>query len=67
MRLALSLIVADRGPGFAAPPPGPGADGTSLGLMGVADRVESLGGQFSARNRDGGGAELVMTLDLRGM
>ena len=64
---ALSLIVADRGPGFATPPPGPGADGSSLGLMGVADRVESLGGQFSARNRDGGGAELVMTLDLRGM
>ncbi len=63
----LSLIVADRGPGFAAPPPGPGADGTSLGLAGLADRVESLGGQFSARNRDGGGAELRMTLDLRGV
>ena len=63
----LCLRVADRGPGFAAPPPGPGADGTSLGLAGLADRVESLGGQFSARNRDGGGAELVMTLDLRGV
>lgn len=63
----LCLSVADRGPGFAAPPPGPGADGTSLGLAGLADRVESLGGQFSARNRDGGGAELVMTLDLRGV
>lgn len=63
----LELVVADRGPGFAKPPPGPGADGTSLGLAGLADRVESLGGQFSARNRQGGGAELVMTLDLRGL
>ncbi len=66
-RQDLSLIVADRGPGFAAPPPGPGADGTSLGLAGLADRVESLGGQFSARNRNGGGAELAMSLDLRGV
>lgn len=63
----LRLTVADRGPGFTAPPPGPGADGTTLGLAGLADRVESLGGQFSARSRAGGGAELVMTLDLRGL
>lgn len=63
----LRLTVADRGPGFAAPPPGAGADGTTLGLAGLADRVESLGGQFAARNRPGGGAELVMTLDLRGL
>jgi signal transduction histidine kinase len=64
---SLTLIVADRGPGFAAPPPGAGADGTTLGLAGLADRVESLGGQFFARDRAGGGAELVMTLDLRGL
>ncbi len=63
----LSLIVADAGPGFAAPPPGAGADGTTLGLAGLADRVESLGGHFTARNRKGGGAELVMRLDLRGL
>ncbi|NEY90371.1 sensor histidine kinase [Tabrizicola oligotrophica] len=63
----LRLAVADRGPGFAAPPPGAGADGTTLGLAGLADRVESLGGQFMALNRAGGGAELAMTLDLRGV
>ncbi len=63
----LTLSVADRGPGFVSPPPGPGADGTTLGLAGLADRVESLGGQFVAHNRDGGGAELTMTLDLRGL
>lgn len=63
----LLLTVSDRGPGFVAPPPGAGADGTSLGLAGLADRVESLGGQLLARNRAGGGAELVMKLDLRGL
>lgn len=63
----LRLVVADHGPGFAAPPPGAGADGTTLGLAGLADRVESLGGQFMALNRAGGGAELAMTLDLRGV
>jgi len=63
----LTLTVADRGPGFIAAPPGAGADGTTLGLAGLADRVESLGGQFTARNRAGGGAELTMTLDLRGL
>jgi hypothetical protein len=63
----LVLVVADRGPGFAAPPPGAGADGTTLGLAGLADRVESLGGQFTAGNRAGGGAELAMVLDLRGL
>lgn len=63
----LTLTVADRGPGFAAPLSGAGTDGTTLGLAGLADRVESLGGQFLARNRTGGGAELVMFLDLRGL
>ena len=63
----LCLTVADRGPGFQSPPPGAGADGTTLGLAGLADRVESLGGHFAARNRADGGAELVMTLDLRGL
>lgn len=62
----LRLVVADRGPGFAAPPTS-GLDGTSLGLAGLADRVESLGGSFEARNRPGGGAELVMTVDLEGV
>lgn len=63
----LRLMVADRGPGFAAPPPASGMDGTSLGLAGLADRVESLGGHFRARNRPGGGAELEMTVDLEGV
>jgi signal transduction histidine kinase len=63
----LHLRVADRGPGFSAPLPGAGLDGATLGLAGLADRVESLGGHFAATNRAGGGAELTMTLDLRGL
>ncbi|MDT8856223.1 histidine kinase [Paracoccaceae bacterium Fryx2] len=71
----LRLSVLDRGPGLG---PGlgsglgsgrPAGDG-GLGLSGLRDRVESLGGQFEARNRtdppDAGGAELSMVLDLRG-
>lgn len=82
VRLALSggtldLSVLDRGPGFGAAA-GAGDpetdDGTGgLGLAGLRDRIESLGGVFTQRNRTPdapgsaiGGAELRMTLDLGG-
>ena len=42
-----------------------GGDGGGLGLAGLADRVESLGGQLLKLPRKGGGAELRMVLDLR--
>jgi signal transduction histidine kinase len=51
----LRLVVADRGPG-------PG-DRVGLGLAGLRDRVESLGGRFEVRSRDGGGTEVVMMLE----
>ena len=63
----LTLAVRDGGPGLP-----PGAEPASvtavsgMGLSGMTDRVESLGGRIEARNRRGGGAELVMTLDLKG-
>jgi signal transduction histidine kinase len=62
----LEVLVLDRGAGFAEPPVDVlRADG-GLGLAGLADRVESLGGQISFANRsDGPGAELRMVLDLR--
>ena len=62
----LTLSVLDRGPGF--PPAGAEADGAEdrgLGLAGLTDRVESLGGRLLMLNRPGGGAELRMVLDLR--
>ncbi|SHI35265.1 sensor histidine kinase [Wenxinia saemankumensis] len=52
-----ALAVRDRGPGppFAA---GPG-----LGLNGLRDRVESLGGRFALTPRPGGGTALEMELE----
>mgnify|MGYP001765325492 CR=1 FL=1 len=62
----LQVSVKDRGPGFAVNPKGgAGDDGHGLGLAGLVDRVESLGGELEMRNRPGGGAELHMRLDLR--
>jgi signal transduction histidine kinase len=58
----LRLAVRDRGPGL---PPSPGGAG-GLGLSGLRDRVESLGGTFAARTRPGGGTEISMTLDTGG-
>lgn len=63
----LRLRVLDRGPGFAYLPVDFGSDDSGLGLPGLTDRVESLGGHIEALNRqDGPGAELRMELDLKG-
>lgn len=71
----LTLSVSDQGPGFPdlpAPATASAAmheDDGGLGLGGLRDRVESLGGTFEMRNRLAkgdlpGGAELLMTLDI---
>jgi signal transduction histidine kinase len=63
----LSLTVRDRGPGFAeAEPQGQSEGEGGMGLAGLKDRVESLGGRIETRNRRGGGVELRMILDPRG-
>jgi signal transduction histidine kinase len=54
----LRLAVRDRGPGLPAAP----REG-AMGLQGLRDRVESLGGAFEARPRPGGGTEIAMTLE----
>lgn len=54
----LRLAVRDRGPGLP-PRPREGA----MGLAGLRDRVESLGGIFAAGPRPGGGTEIAMTLE----
>jgi len=57
----LQLAVRDQGPGLPARPREGG-----MGLSGLRDRIESLGGTFAARNRPEGGTEIAMTLDTRG-
>ena len=61
----LTFSVLDRGPGFPTGGAKPDSEDGGLGLGGLADRVESLGGQLLRLNRPGGGAELRMVLDLR--
>jgi len=51
----LTVEVADKGPGFS-PSNGHGGDG--LGLAGLRDRVESLGGKFSLEAQLGRGTRL---------
>lgn len=64
----LRLRVCDRGPGLPDAPPvtDAGSAGGGMGLDGLRDRVESLGGTLALHNRhDGPGAELVMELEVR--
>lgn len=62
----LTLSVRDRGPGFPAAEASDPEGEAGMGLAGLRDRVESLGGRIETRNRRGGGAELQMVLDMRG-
>jgi signal transduction histidine kinase len=58
----LMLCVSDDGPGFAGSAP----NSEGLGLVGLRDRVEALGGTFEIENRPQGGARLRMTLSPAG-
>ena len=58
----LQVEVVDDGPGFVV------ADGEQseahLGLVGMRERAESLGGQFHVESRPGGGTRVIATLPL---
>lgn len=60
----IDLSVADAGPGFNGARFG--RAGSGLGLPGLQERVESLGGTFAAENMPEGGARIVMTLPRQG-
>lgn len=70
---ALLLLVADAGPGFAAPmlaqlgkpyQSSKGKTGGGLGLFFVVNVARKLGGTVTARNPDIGGAEVLLNLPL---
>lgn len=58
----LTVSVADAGPGIAED----ASAGGGMGLAGLSDRVESLGGTIEIGRREAGGTILTMTLDLTG-
>ena len=58
----LRIEVADAGPGFD--PSTIGASEEHLGLLGMRERAESLGGEFEIRSAPGHGTRVVATLPL---
>lgn len=62
----LAVSVADRGPGLGGQAAPSGADPSrGMGLAGLRDRVESLGGRMTLANRtDGPGAILELRLEV---
>lgn len=57
----IRLVVSDTGPGFDA---ALSADADHLGLTGMRERVESLGGTFQIDSRPGAGTRIVANLPL---
>ena len=57
----LRLVIEDNGCG-----PGGGrfGSGRGLGVIGMRERAQSLGGTFAIKEREGGGTSLVVTLPL---
>jgi len=68
---ALGIKITDDGaavPGGDGPGgDGPGGDGPGHGLIGMAERAASVGGEVTAGPRDGGGFEVSARLPLTGM
>jgi signal transduction histidine kinase len=58
----LHIEVADGGPGFVGEPPGNGVE--HLGVIGMRERVESLGGQFRINSVPGQGTTVIADLAL---
>lgn len=55
----LRCSIRDDGAGFDAAAPAAGS-GAGLGLLGIRERLEALGGRFDIRTRPGQGTELIV-------
>ena len=62
-RGALRLVIEDNGRGIG-PIATRLAAGRGLGLIGMRERAQALGGTFTVKERDGGGTILAVTLPL---
>jgi len=60
----LRLIVEDNGRGLDAAAAGRLTTSRGLGLIGMRERAQALGGTFSIGQREGGGTSLAVTLPL---
>ena len=56
----LEIAVSDTGPGFDPENVPDGEENTGLGLPGLLERIESLGGQLQIQSRIGEGSRIVM-------
>ena len=61
----LRIEVVDQGPGFEQSPEAAGED--HLGLLGMRERVESLGGRFHVESAPGAGTRVVAELPIRAL
>jgi signal transduction histidine kinase len=58
---ALAVCIDDDGQGFVDV----GSAGVGLGVKGMRERVEALGGEFKVEGRPGAGTTVRATLPLR--
>jgi signal transduction histidine kinase len=58
------LTVSDRGRGFDSKSGGPGGPSRHIGLLGMRERVELLGGRFVLRSAPGAGTRIEVSLPV---
>lgn len=61
---SVEIEITDDGIGFEAAVTGPSAEGSHLGLLGMRERADMLGGTFSIEGRSGSGTRIVALLPL---
>ena len=61
---SIAIEITDDGVGYEAAVTGPSAEGSHLGLLGMRERADMLGGTFSIEGRSGSGTRIVAVLPL---